>query len=264
MPASVVNLFNIRFDNITFFQLCAALEQGIRNRQIGYVVTPNVDHVVRVNRDPRFRQAYEKAMLRLVDGMPLILASRLLRKPLVSKLSGSDLVPRLSQFAAENHFSVFLFGAAPGVAESAAAKLLEAYPGLEVAGTYSPPFRFENDPAVNERAIAVVREARPDIVFIALGSPRQEYWLADHFHKMEVPVGMGVGASFDFLAGRTKRAPGWMQYYGMEWLWRLYQEPRRLWKRYFIEDAPFIAIFGRELWRMCRKPARDGRKGEEV
>lgn len=235
-----------------FQDLCMAIGERIRQRTPGFVVTPNVDHVCLFHRRADIRAAYREAFLALPDGIPLLWAARLLGRPLKEKLSGSDLVPSLSAWAAAEGHSVFYFGAAEGVAEKAAQKLQEQYPGLKVAGCYSPPLGFERDAMENERAIDAIRNARPDICFVALGCPKQELWLLAHHKEIGVPVSLGIGASLDFVAGKVRRAPRRLQRIGLEWVWRLFQEPRRLWRRYLVEDALFFSL----VWRDFRGTMR--------
>lgn len=257
-PTEKVTLFDIPICNLTYEDLCRCIDERVAAREPGYIVTPNVDHVCRFNRDRAFRTAYENACLVLADGMPILWSARLLGRPLREKLSGSDMLPRLSGFAAERGYSVYYLGAAEGVAAEVERRLRQRHPALRVAGTYSPPFGFERDPAANEETLRRVREARPDICFVALGSPKQELWLHENYRKLGVPVTIGVGAAFDFVAGRARRAPVWMQKAGLEWVWRLCHEPRRLGRRYLIEDSYFLLLLGRELLRNRRSADRLG------
>ena len=230
-----------------FEDLCMAVGERIRERTPGFIVTPNVDHICLFHRRADIRAAYKEAFLALPDGIPLLWAARFLGRPLKEKLSGSDLVPMLSAWAAQEGCSVFCFGAAEGVAEKAARNLRERYPGLTVAGVYSPPLGFERDPVENERAIAAIRNAKPDICFVALGCPKQELWLLEHYEDIGVPVSLGIGAGLDFVAGKVRRAPRCLQRIGLEWVWRLVQEPRRLWRRYLVEDALFFSLVWRDF-----------------
>lgn len=246
-----VSLFGVPFSDISFDELCSTVESCVREKKFCCVVTPNVDHVCRFHRDADFRKAYLNADIVLCDGTPILWASRLLRRPLREKLSGSDLVFTMSEFAARRALSVFLFGAAEGVAELAAQRLKKAYPGLRVAGVYSPPFGFMKDPRLIGESVRIVRDAKPDICYVALGAPLQEFWIQNHGVQCDVPVMIGVGGSLDFAAGRLRRAPVWAQNAGVEWVWRLIQEPRRLWRRYLIEDLLIFRLFWHE-WRNRR------------
>lgn len=242
-----IELFGIRMTSLDFDGVCACIADRIHARQPGFVVTPNVNHVCMCEREPRFNEVYKRAFLALPDGMPIILASRLLGRPLRQKLSGSDMVPALCAFAAHGSFSVFFLGGTPGTAEKTAEIMAARNPGLRVAGFHCPDYGFEKDPATLAQVDAVVRAAQPDICFVALGSPKQEYWMDEHCESAGAIIYMGVGATFDFISGRVRRAPRVVQYAGFEWLWRVAMEPRRLWRRYFVEDIGFFKIFWRSL-----------------
>ena len=252
-PIGETELFGVRFSNASFEEVCRWADEKIARRSPAYVFTPNVDHVCRLHRDAEFREAYAGAGLRVPDGVPLIWCARLLGKPLREKLSGSDLVPRLSAYAAEKGYRIFFLGAGEGIAEEAARKLREKHPSLQVAGCYSPPMHFECDPEQNQETVERVRASRADMCFVALASPRQELWLWHYTTAMEVPVVLGIGAGLDFAAGRVPRAPLWVQRIGCEWLWRLMHEPRRLWRRYLVDDSYFLILLLREIGRRLGK-----------
>lgn len=250
-----LEMFGIPISNVTFEQVCNLIAQRIAVREPGYIVTPNVNHVCLCHRDADFRDTYLQSFLSLPDGVPIIWASRLFGIPLVEKLSGSDMVPKLSRFAAERSFSVFFLGGMPGTAERTAELLSDRNPGLRVAGCYCPPFGFEKDPAAKQAAMEAVRVSGADICFVALGSPKQEIFMRDTCHRAGVPIMIGVGASFDFISGRVRRAPGWMQQLGLEWVWRLAMEPRRLWKRYLLQDTMFFRLLWNEYFVQRRRRA---------
>ena len=212
-----------------------------------YVVTANVDHMVRFSKDPDVRPLYTEADLVVADGMPLIWASRLLGTPLPQRVAGSDLFPALSARAANEDASVFLLGGAPGTARRAAEILQARHPKLRVAGTFCPDFGFEKDPAQAARVVDAVRAAKPDILFVGLGSPKQERWIVANRFACGARLSIGVGISFSFLCGDVVRAPRWMQRAGLEWAHRLIQEPQRLWKRYLVQDMTFFALVARSL-----------------
>lgn len=245
-------MFGISISNIDFDGVCDRIESRIAHRTPGYVVTTNVNHVCLCHRDGVFRAAYEDAFLAITDGVPLIWASWLLGRPLRKKLSGSDLVPWLSEFAAKKNHSVFLLGGTPGTAHETAGTLQRKNPNLQIAGVHCPPYGFEHDPEELQRTLEKIQAAKPDILFVALGSPKQELWMQKHYQTIDVPVSIGVGATFDFISGRVKRAPAPLQQLGFEWLWRLAMEPRRLWRRYLMEDTLFFKL----LWQEFRKGRR--------
>jgi N-acetylglucosaminyldiphosphoundecaprenol N-acetyl-beta-D-mannosaminyltransferase len=215
-----------------------------------YVVTPNVDHAVMFQKHAGLQRAYADASLVLADGFPVLAAARLLRCPIPERVPGSDLVPALFNAAQErsgdgNVLRVFLLGAGPGVAEQAAKNIAERWPSVEVVGTYSPPLGFEKDPAENENILKRISAARPNLLVVGLGAPKQELWVHAHREQISVPVVLCVGATIDFLAGEKARAPVWMRKVGLEWAHRLFSEPRRLAKRY-LQDA---WIFPRLVFR---------------
>lgn len=214
-----------------------------------YVVTPNAHHVVMLQRSEPFRGVYRSAWLSVADGMPLVWASRLLGTPLPEKVSGSDLLPAICKALAGSELSVFLLGGKPGAAEQAAIVLQGRYPGLEIAGTDCPSYGFEQDPAEQERITKLIRNSGARILFVGLGAPKQEFWMHDNRNEVGVPVAIGVGGSFDFVAGITRRAPKWMRKAGLEWFYRLAQEPGRLWKRYALTNPAFIGLVLRQYLR---------------
>jgi len=212
----------------------------------------NVDMVVKAARDPVFAQALSSGGIVTADGMPIVWLGRRLGGAFPERVAGSELVPRISAACAAAGRRVFLLGAAPGVAQAAADELRRRFPNLEVAGVLSPPMRFEMDPATLEETLATVRAASPDVLFVAMGAPRQERFVAAHAHALGARVILGIGGSLDMLSGRVRRAPRWVQRAGIEWLWRLAQEPRRLFRRYLVDDVAFVPIAWSEM-RRARK-----------
>lgn len=211
-----------------------------------YVVTPNVDHCVMLAENAAFRRAYDAAALVLADGFPVVLASRLLGKSLPERVTGSDLVPALFAAAsAERPVSVYLLGAMPGVGEEAARRIRETWPFVRVVGTYSPPLGFEKNPIENRAIIDRINAARPDLLVLGLGAPKQELWIHTHAPQLDARVALCVGATIDFLAGNKPRAPRWMGRCGLEWMHRVASEPKRLARRY-LRDA---VVFPKLLWR---------------
>ena len=225
------------------------------NSACRYVVTPNVDHAVMLQTSGALRTAYAGAALVLADGAPVVWASRLLRRPLPERVAGSDLAPAIFEHATQSTrgadappLRVFLLGAAPGVADRAAARITARWPGVEVVGTLSPPLGFERDSVENERILAAVAAAAPDLVLLGLGAPKQELWIGEHAPRLRAKAALGIGATIAFRAGEKRRAPRWMQRLGLEWFHRLATEPRRLAARY-ARDA---WIFPRLVWRDWR------------
>lgn len=243
-----VDLMGVAVDPLTLTEACDAFRELIAMRVPALVFSVNVDTWTKLRQDEELRSVYAAADLILVDGTPLVWVARMLRTPLPGRVSGSDFFPMFCGLAAREGYRVFLFGANPGVADRARDALQRQHPGL-IVSTYSPPFGFERDEHENRRAIEAVRRAKPDVLFVALPQPRQEKWLARHRQDLDVPVSMGVGSSFDYLAGRLRRAPLWMQRAGLEWFYRLMQEPGRLWKRYLLDDSRIVYHVAREYLR---------------
>lgn len=215
-----------------------------------YVVTPNVDHAVMFQHENGLRDAYQDAAMVVADGAPLVAVSRLLGKGLPERVAGSDLAPRMLDLAdtlasaGGRRLRLFLLGAGPGVADRAAFRIGRQWPGVETVGTYCPPLGFEKDDAENERILEAVADAKPDVVLIGLGAPKQELW-AHRFHdRLDAKVALCAGATIDFLAGEKQRSPVWMQRAGLEWAHRLATEPRRLAARY-ARDA---WVFPQLVW----------------
>jgi N-acetylglucosaminyldiphosphoundecaprenol N-acetyl-beta-D-mannosaminyltransferase len=242
-----MKLGRLRVDEVTFQQALDAIAAMIAEGRGGTVVTPNVDHVVMAEHDDRFRRAYEAAALSLADGKPIVWAGRLLGRPLPEKVSGSDLVLPLMERAEREGWRVYILGGGPGVGPMAADKLVQRFPRLVIAGTDAP--RIDMDAPASTRAPVLqrVRDAKPDVVLVALGAPKQELWMAEAAADLRPAVLLGIGAAVDFIAGTARRAPRWMSASGLEWLFRLAQEPRRMWRRYLVRDPEFLVILLRDL-----------------
>lgn len=236
-------------DVLGFDGALRAIEALVDRRQGGSVFTPNVDHVVKAESNASFRRAYDRASLVLADGMPLIWASPLLGCALPERVAGSDLLVPLLELAARRRWRVYLLGGAPGVAEAAAA-LLANQMGVTVVGWDDARIEADGGDPTGQ-SFARVAAARPDLVFVALGPPKQELWIDRATEAIHPAVALGVGASFDFLVGQWKRAPRWMGRVGLEWAYRLAQEPRRLWRRYLVEGPRFLGIVA-ATWRLPR------------
>lgn len=223
----------------------------------GAVFTPNVDHIVQAEDDLRFRDAYSRADLCLADGMPVVWASRLLGRPMPEKVSGSDFVPRLLERSAERGWRVYFLGGGPGVAALAREKLREVLPALQVVGVDAPRIEISDMRDGHNALVEQIAATKPDLVLVALGAPKQELWIDRVRESLSPAVLVAVGASLDFVAGTVKRAPRWMSRNGLEWLYRLGQEPGRLAHRYLVRDPRFAIVVGRELLTRQRR----GRNG---
>lgn len=236
---------NIYVDNVTMSQAVTFIMQMAEKGKGCYVVTPNVDHIVRLEKDEHFRKIYSEANLILIDGQPLIWISRLLSAPIREKVSGSDLFPLVCEKAAEKGIKIFLLGAAEGVSDKAAENLRKKYPNIQIVGTYSPSFGFEYDEMEVEKIIKAVNTSQADILCIGLGAPKQEKFFYSIKERVSVKVALNIGASIDFEAGNLKRAPLWMRKSGLEWFYRLLKDPKRLAKRYLVDDIKIIGI----IWK---------------
>lgn len=242
---SRMRFMSIDLDNLTMEEAICEMDQLIQQNEASYVVTPNVDHMVRLETDEELKKSYEQANLVLTDGKPLIWISKLYKHPIKEKISGSDVLPEVCALAEQRGYTMYFLGAAEGVADRAAKNLIKKYPKLKIVGTYSPEYGFEKDKKKVKEVVALVREARPDILIMALGTPKQEKFIYQNRKELNVPLSLGLGASLDFEAGNVKRAPKWMSEAGLEWLYRIFQEPRRMFKRYFIDAVKIVPI----IWK---------------
>lgn len=248
-PLPVVRLKGVELHAITERQCIDHILNSIDAGYGGTVVTPNLDILRRCTKDLSFATLVSEADLVVADGMPLILASKIQGTPLPQRIAGSDLISSLSAAAADAGRSIFLLGGTPGSADGAAKVLKERSPHLKVAGTYCPPIGFEDNPDEMAAMIAALVEARPDIVWVALGSPKQENLINRIRDALPGAWWLGVGISFSFLTGEVQRAPRWVQMLCLEWLHRVLQEPGRLFKRYFIHGIPFaINLLASAAW----------------
>lgn len=238
---SRVTLFGLDFLKITAAECVDLITRLAKEGRGGWVITPNLDVLRKCVYEPDVMQTTKRASVRVADGMPLVWASRIQKTPLPERVSGSNLVEPIARSCAEKGLRVFLLGGAPGVVEVARDALVKEIPTLDIAGIYCPPFGFEKDEAEMERIRAAVTDAKPDLVFVALSFPKGERLIESLRAELPNVWWVGVGISFSFVAGDVKRAPVWMQNSGLEWLFRLSQEPRRLARRYLVEDLPFAA-----------------------
>ncbi len=234
-----VTILGVPVHPVTFQGFLDAVARFIAEGDPRQICTANPEFVMTAQRHPEFMAVLQNADLVLPDGVGLLWAARRLGRPLPERVTGSDGIYLLAERAAREGWTMFLLGAQPGVAEKAARILQERFPGLRVAGTYPGSPRDEDYPEIARR----IKDARPDILLVAYGAPRQDLWIARHKNDLNTPVSMGVGGAFDFVAGVQKRAPAWLIRLNLEWLWRLITQPWR-WKRQL--DLPRFA------WRVIR------------
>ena len=257
-----VVLAGVRLHAITEIQCVAHVIQCLELNRGGWIATANLDHMRRLRHSAEFRRVYSGTSVVVADGMPLVWASKLQGTPLPERVAGSDLIHSLSAGAAAQQRSVFFLGGDQGSADAAAQQLTKDHPSLRVAGTYCPSMGFENDPAQMEELRRVVKKSQPDIVFVALGSPKQELLIGQINSMLPQSWWIGVGISFSFVCGAIRRAPPWVQRVGLDWLHRLLQEPRRLSKRYLWHGPPcvcwlaFSGLRGRGAARRVRNTKR--------
>jgi N-acetylglucosaminyldiphosphoundecaprenol N-acetyl-beta-D-mannosaminyltransferase len=233
IPDSVAVL-GVPFNNVTMDEAVSIIEEKIEGGGYHQVATANVDFLMHAIHDQELRDILCSCSLVVPDGMPILWSARLMGSRLKERVCGIDLVPRLAELAVRRGYSIYLLGASDKSSQRAAEVLAERYPGLRIAGRYSPPVR-PLDKMNHEEILQRIEEARPDILLVAFGNPKQEKWLSMHRDRLKVPVSIGVGGSLDMIAGEMARAPRWMQKSGMEWFFRAAQEPRRLVRRYIVD-----------------------------
>lgn len=236
-PERSLDVLGVRVDDVTMAETVAWVREMVLAREPRHIVTVNPEFVIRAQQDAPFRVVLNSADLALADGQGILWAAKRLGHPLRERVTGADAVPALCALAAECGFSVYLLGAAEGVAEEAAARLQEQLPGLIVAGCYAGSPRPEDEPAIRARLAA----AHPDLLFVAYGAPAQDLWIARNAASLGIPVAMGVGGTLDFIAGRVRRAPLWMRQHGLEWLFRLLIQPWR-WRRMLVLPGFFVRV----------------------
>jgi N-acetylglucosaminyldiphosphoundecaprenol N-acetyl-beta-D-mannosaminyltransferase len=240
-----VHVLGCPIDAVTMEQALARVEDAIQQSQRLQHVSINAAKLVKFQRDPALREAVTGCHLITADGQAIVWAARILGLPLPERVAGIDLLDALLRIAPERGYRVFLLGARPTVLERAEKAIIERYPGVVVAGRHHGYFTREEEPSVVEQ----IHEARPHLLFIALETPAKELFLARHRSRLSVPYAMGVGGAFDILAGVRHRAPRWLRQLGLEWLFRLAQDPRRLAGRYVVGNTKFT-------WLVIREAAR--------
>lgn len=237
-----MKFMNTEIDNLTMQETLDAVDHIISHEKGAYVVTPNVDHIVQLEKDKELKTVYDNASLILTDGKPLLWIAKWYGTPIKEKISGSDLFPLLCERAAQKGYKMFFLGAKEGVAAKAAENLTGKYKGLQVVDTYSPPFGFENNQTEIDKIKRMITASKPDILIVGLGCPKQEKFMYHYCKDLGVPISFGLGASFDFEAGNIKRAPKWMANHGFEWLFRITQDPKRMAKRYLVDDRKILKL----------------------
>jgi N-acetylglucosaminyldiphosphoundecaprenol N-acetyl-beta-D-mannosaminyltransferase len=249
--AERVNILGVGVSTINLEQALDYMACCIELKQRTYIVVASVFTIMTAYKDPTFRQLVNDAGLVTPDGMPLVFISRWWGYRGVTRVYGPDLMLAFCERAAQHGYRSLFYGGQPGVPEELAQRLKARQPAFSVVGTVSPPYR-PLTPEEDEAAIQMINAANPDVVWVALGSPKQEMWIAEHRHRINAPILIGVGYAFDIHSGRLPQAPLWMQQAALEWLFRLWIEPRRLWKRYLLVNPQFIILIILQMLKLRR------------
>lgn len=259
-PHSAVAVLGVPFHNVTMEETVDFIDAKIQEGGFHQIATANVDFLIHAIRDRRLQEILCNCDLVIPDGMPIVWAARMLGTSLKQRVCGVDLVPRLAALSAQRGYSIYLLGASERNSAQAAENLQARYPGLRIAGRYSPPV-LPLEQMDHEDILRRIERAKPDILLVAMGNPKQEKWLAMHRQRLNVPVCIGVGGSVDFVAGAVARAPRWMQNHGLEWLYRASQEPRRLAKRYIGDALGFARYMPQQLISSQLQPRHKTKSG---
>jgi len=235
-----INILGCPFDAVSFEETVSLIKNAVLEDRRLHIVTGNIDFVMKAKRDPLFAEEIRRADLVTADGVPILWAASLLGAPLRGRVNGTDLVWKCAEISAETGCAIALIGAAPGVTSRAAKKMQERFPKATI---HAIPTPFELGARENAEMIGQIKAANAKIILAALGAPKQERWLQAHLDECGANVGIGIGSAFDIICGDMRRAPRWMRENGLEWLHRMLLEPKRLGRRYLIEDSPFIFHF---------------------
>lgn len=240
-----IRFLNTFVNNCSMEECIGEIEKMIVSEQKSYVVAVNCDVIMQIEKDAELKNITDNASMVIVDGKPLIWIAKKHNLPVKEKISGSDLVPLLCDRAAEKGYKVFILGGKEGVAQKAKEKLEERLPQIKVVGAYSPPMGFEKDESETDKINSMINEVSPDLLFVCFGCPKQEKFIYDNINKYNAKVSICAGATVDFIAGNIKRAPKWMRKIGLEWFYRFLKEPKRLFKRYFVDDIKIFKLAGK-------------------
>ena len=238
-----IALIDVLIDNVTMEDLFLIVDDLIKKRNPSHVVGVNVDQLITISRNDYSKKIFHEAELVFTDGKPITLLAAFGGTPIKQRITGPDLMEHLCKRASEKGYKVFLLGSMPGVAAQAAENLKQKYAGLIISGTYSPPFGFENNSFELEKINELLRTSNADILFVGMGSPKQDIFIFENKDKYNIPVSFSMGAAIDFLGGHVKRAPRWMINAGLEWFYRMVQDPKRLVKRYFFDGIKIVPLY---------------------
>lgn len=235
-------LLNTYVNSVDMQEAVCAIETMVEEKKKSYIVAINVDVVMKIEQDFYLKKVTDEAAMVLVDGKPLVWIAKWHKHPVKAKVSGSDLIPQLCKKAAQKGYTIFIIGGKEGVAEQAKKNLERDLPSIRIVGTYAPPFGFEKDHEELAKINRMISDAHPDMLFTCFGCPKQEKWIYENHKKYDATVSICAGATVDFLAGNVKRAPKWMSEHGLEWFYRFTLEPKRLFKRYFVDDMKIFQL----------------------
>ena len=233
---------NTYVNNLSMKDCLDAIDSLVTPDKKSYIVAVNVDVIVKLEDDPYLKKIVDNADLVLVDGKPLQWIAKYQGNPIKEKISGSDLVPLLLKQASDKGQSVFIIGGKDGIAQKAKSNIEKTNPLIKIVGTYAPPFGFEKDQNELDKINSIISDCHPDIVIACFGCPKQEKWIYENYLKYEAKLSVCAGATVDFLAGNVKRAPKWISNIGFEWFYRFLQEPKRLFRRYFVDDVRILKL----------------------
>ena len=240
--AQKVNIGGVGISNLYFSDLLEILSSSIDNKEKLRVCVTPVNCIVWANQNKALQDIYNSADFTLCDGVPIIWASRFLGNKIRERITGLDLLPNFIAASYKNDHTMFFLGAKEGVAQSLKTKCETVYPGIKIVGVYTPPMADEFSIAENQKIMEMINAVKPNILWVSLTAPKQDFWIAAHIAKLDVNIAIGVGGAFEVSAGLIQRAPVWMQKAGLEWLFRFLKEPKRLFRRYFIEAPLFFPI----------------------
>ena len=246
---SKVNILGVPISNITNEHLLESFTERIGQKQKTQVCITPVNSVLAAIKDPQVLSIYNASEYVLCDGTPIKWAAGFLNTPIVERITGLDLLPNLVAHCAKHDFSIFLLGASPGVGEQLKQMIHAQYPHCKVVGVYVPPFMKVFSEEENIKMIDAINAVSPDVLLVSLTAPKQDIWIAQNLHRVNASIQIGIGGAFEVMAGLAKRAPKWMHTAGLEWLYRFIQEPKRLFRRYFIEAPLFIPLIIKQKLR---------------
>ena len=249
-----VEILGLPISSLTMSDVIDAMHRSVINGTRCTIFPVNVDVVMKAQEDDEFRSVLCGATLLPPDGMPIVWASKFLRNPVAEKVTGSVLFEAFCESIVSRPYRIFLLGGMEGIANRAGKALKSRFPNLNIAGCYSPPWNFEHDEDENSRIVRMINELMSDILVVGLGAPKQEKWIAKHMGQINAKLFLAVGGSFDYYSGAVRRPPRFLSQIGLEWCWRISQDPRRLWKRYLVDDPPFFYHVLRQRFGRYERP----------